>query len=91
MLLGYVAKIDRNSTAHAPRQWGSALQGLHCPLPRGSAAVHCRSSALKAATASWAQLPAGVLLRAAPKRCGSALKELYYPRPPSSEAARCRR
>ena len=27
----------------APRQWGSALQELHCPLPHGSEAVHCRS------------------------------------------------
>ena len=25
----------------APRQWGSALQELHCPLPPGSETVHC--------------------------------------------------
>ena len=28
-----------------PRQWGGALQELHCPLPPGNEAVHCRSSA----------------------------------------------
>ena len=27
----------------APRQWGSALQEFHCPLPPGSEVVHCRS------------------------------------------------
>ena len=26
-----------------PRLWGTALQELHCPLPPGSGAVHCRS------------------------------------------------
>ena len=32
----------------ASRRWGSALQGLHCPLPPGSEAVHCtRGSALQ--------------------------------------------
>ena len=29
----------------APRQWGSALHELRCPLPPGSEAVHCRSCA----------------------------------------------
>ena len=28
----------------APRHWGSALQELHCLLPEGSEAVHCRNS-----------------------------------------------
>ena len=28
----------------APRQWGTALQEFHCPLPRGTAALHCTSS-----------------------------------------------
>ena len=28
----------------APRQWGSALQELHCPLPPSSGAVYCRRS-----------------------------------------------
>ena len=27
----------------APRQWGSALKEVHCPLPPGSEAVCCRS------------------------------------------------
>ena len=27
----------------APRQWGSALHELHCLLPAGSEALHCRS------------------------------------------------
>ena len=73
MPLSSVAVQNRSSTAHypqvlgqciarialptAPRQWGSALQGLHCPLPLGNVAVHCRSPALKATTASWARLP----------------------------------
>ena len=30
----------------APKQCGSALQELHCPLPLGSVAVHCTSTAI---------------------------------------------
>ena len=57
---GNVALHCRSCTAHcpqavrqciagvaaptAPRQWGRALQELHCPLPQGSEAVHCKSS-----------------------------------------------
>ena len=36
--------IEGGPLPTAPRQWGSVLQELHCPLPPGSGAVHCRSS-----------------------------------------------
>ena len=38
----------------APRQWGSVLQKVHCPLPPGSEAVYCRSSTpLPGGTGLW--------------------------------------
>ena len=41
----------------SPEQCGNAMQEFHCPLHLGNVAVHCMSSALKVATASWAGLP----------------------------------
>ena len=35
--------IEGGPLPTAPRQWGSVMQELHCPLPPGSGAVHCRS------------------------------------------------
>ena len=41
----------------APEHSGNAKQDHQCPLPPGNVEVHCMSSALKAATASWAGVP----------------------------------
>ena len=40
---GTIVLLERGEFAlpTAPRQWGSALQELHCPLPPGTEAVHC--------------------------------------------------
>ena len=35
--------IARVALPTAPRQWGSALQELHCPLLLDAEALHCRS------------------------------------------------
>ena len=58
----------------APRQWGSALQELHCPLPPGSEAAHCRSSTAHCPRA-LRQCIAGVAPSTAPRQWGSALQE----------------
>ena len=51
----------------APRQWGSALQELHCPLPLDSAAVYCRSCTVHCPQAVG-QCIAGVALSTAPRQ-----------------------
>ena len=65
------------------------MQELHCPLPPGSEAVHCRSSTAHCPQAVR-QCIAGVALPTAPRQCGSALRELRRPLPPGSEAVHCR-
>ena len=50
----------------APRQWGTALQELHCPPPPGSEAVHCRSCTARCPQAVG-QCIAGVALSTAPR------------------------
>ena len=49
----------------APRQWGSVLRELHCPLPPGSEAEHCRRSTAPCPRAV-VQCVAGVPLPTAP-------------------------
>ena len=73
----------------APRQWGSALQELHCPLPPGSGAVHCRSYAAHYPQAGG-QCIAGVALPTAPRQWRSALQELHCLLPEDSEAVHSR-
>ena len=51
----------------APRQWSSALQKSHCPLPPGSEAVCCRRSTAHCPQAV-AQCVAGVPLPTGPGR-----------------------
>ena len=72
----------------APRQWGSALQELHCPLPPGSEAVHCRSHTVHCPQAVR-QCIAGVAMPTAPGQCGSVLQEVHCPLPQGSEAVHC--
>ena len=78
-----------HTTPHCPGAVGSALPKLHCPLPPGSEAVHCRSSTANCPRAVR-QCIAEVALPTTPRQRGSALQELHCPLPPGSEAVRCR-
>ena len=72
-----------------PGRCARLLQELHCPLPPGSEAVHCRRSTAHCPRAVR-QCIARVALPAAPRQWGSALQEFHCPVPPGSEAVRCR-
>ena len=69
----------------APRQWGSALQELHCPLPASGEAVRCKSSTAHCPQALW-QCIAGVAPPTASRQCGGAQHELHCPLPAGKEA-----
>ena len=71
----------------APREWGSVLRELHCPLPPGSEAVHCRSSTAHC-TKAGRQRMAGVPLPTALRQCGSAKHDFHCPQPPGCLAVR---
>ena len=83
----------------APRQCGSALQGLRSlgsdrllcrtPRPPSWGAAHCRNSTAHRRQAVW-QCTAGIALPNAARQCGSALQELHCPMPPGSVAVHCR-
>ena len=73
----------------APRQWGSILQEVHCPLPPGSEAVHCRRSTAHCPQAVRKCI-AGGPLPTAPRQSGSALQEIHCPLPPGTGAVYCR-
>ena len=62
---------------------------MHCPLPPGNEAVHCRSCGVHCPQAVR-QCIAGVALPTAPKQWGSALQEFHCPVPPGSEVVHCR-
>ena len=65
------------------------MQELHCLLPEGSEAVHCRSCNAHCPQAVR-QCMAGVALPTAPRQWGRALQELHCPLPPGSEIGHCR-
>ena len=65
------------------------MQKLHCALPPGSGAVHCRSWTAHCPKAVR-QCVAGVALPTAPRQSGSALQEFDCPLPQGSEAVHCR-
>ena len=62
----------------ADEECGNAKQEFHCPMPLGNVAVHCMSSALKAAAASWAG-------PRPPSWLTCALQEFHCPPPPGGE------
>ena len=73
----------------ARRQWGRALQELHCPLPRGSGAVYCRSC-----TAYCPQGSEAVHCRSSTTHCPLAVRQciagVALPTAPGSPAVHCR-
>ena len=69
----------------APRQWGSALKEVHCPLPPGSEAVCCERSTAHCSQAVEHCIEGGPL-PTAPGQCGSVLQEVHRPLPPGSAA-----
>ena len=64
----------------APRQWSSALQKSHCPLPPGSEAVRCRRSTAHCPRAVR-QCVAGGPLPTAPRPWRSVSQEYHCPLP----------
>ena len=71
----------------APRQWSSALKEVHCPLPPGSAAVYCRSSAAHCPQAVRRCIEGGPL-PTAPREGGIERREYHSPLPSGNAAVR---